>query len=134
MKLDSIRWIDLPCKPDVRGMLTIVGHDELPFPIARLFYVYKVPDGLERGGHAHRVTEQFVIPVAGSFILDLTDGSETRTFMMDNPGRGIYIPPLIWDRVYSFSPDAVCLVLASTPYSESDYIRNWPDYLEALVA
>ena len=133
MNLHRIRWIELPRKTDHRGSLTIVGHDEIPFSVARLFYVQGVPSGIERGGHAHRVTEQFVLPVSGSFKLDLTDGKTINQYTMDDSSRGIYVPPMVWDRLYDFSADAVCLVLASTQYAESDYIRNWEDYLGAMA-
>ena len=127
--LDAVRWIDLPVRADPRGTLTIVGHDEIPFSITRLFYVREVPPGIERGGHAHRVTEQFVLAMNGTFSLDLTNGHNKRSFRLDSPARGVYIPPMVWDRLYDFSSDAVCLVLASTQYAESDYIRDWNEYL-----
>ena len=128
--LDSVRWIDLTRKKDGRGSLTIVGHDEIPFSIARIFYVRGVPDGIERGGHAHHVTEQFVIAVSGCFTLELTDGQSKRSFELDSPDRGVYVPPMIWDRLHHFSRDAVCLVLASTQYAASDYIRDWSEFLQ----
>lgn len=133
MNLDLAHWIDLPVKADPRGELTIVGHDDIPFSVSRLFWVHRVskPE-TERGGHAHRVTEQFIVATAGSFSLDLTDGTNTRQFVLDDPNRGVYVPPMIWDRLYNFSQDAVCLVLASTQYTESDYIRHWRDYLAAV--
>jgi hypothetical protein len=124
-RLAGVRWIDLPREADARGTLVIVGHAAIPFSIARMFYVHGVPPGGERGGHAHRVTEQFVIAIAGAFSLDLTDGRETRSFRLDSPGRGVYIPPMVWDRLYDFGSGAVCLVLASTQYAEADYIRDW---------
>jgi len=127
--LEAVRWIDLPKRVDPRGTLTIVGHDDIPFSIARLFYVHGVPRGVERGGHAHHVTEQFIIAASGSFSLDLTDGRRTQSFHLDSPDRGVYIPPMIWDRLYDFSPGALCLVLASTQYAESDYIRDWNEFL-----
>lgn len=133
MNLHRIRWIELPLKTDHRGSLTIVGHDEIPFSVARLFYVHGVPPGVERGGHAHRVTEQFILPVSGSFMLDLTDGRAINRYTMDDSSRGIYVPPMVWDRLYDFSSDAVCLVLASTQYAESDYIRSWEDYLGVIA-
>ena len=129
MSLADARWVDLPVRTERRGALTIVGHDEIPFSIARLFYVRGVPAGVERGGHAHRVTRQFVIAVNGSFKLDLTDGAQTRSFNLESSARGVYIPPMIWDRLYEFSEDAVCLVLASTQYAEFDYVRDWNAYL-----
>jgi hypothetical protein len=129
MSLAGVRWIDLPVRADPRGALTFIGHGEIPFSIARLFYVRGVPAGTERGGHAHRVTEQFVIAMSGAFSLDLTDGADTKSFRLDSAARGVYIPPMTWDRLYDFSPDAVCLVLASTQYAESDYVRDWNSYL-----
>jgi WxcM-like, C-terminal len=129
--LDSARWVDLPTRTDLRGALTIVGHDDIPFSIARIFYVYDIPGGVERGGHAHHVTEQFVLAAAGEFSLDLTDGASRRSFRLESPGRGVYVPPMIWDRLYEFSAGAVCLVLASTQYAESDYVRDWEEFLRA---
>jgi WxcM-like, C-terminal len=129
--LGAVRWIDLPKRVDRRGTLTIVGHDDIPFSIARLFYVRGVPGGEERGGHAHHVTEQFVLAVSGAFSLDLTDGRETRSFRLESPDRGVYVPPMVWDRLYGFSEGAVCLVLASTQYAESDYIRDWDEFMRA---
>jgi WxcM-like, C-terminal len=132
--LNVVRWIDLPVRADPRGSLTIVGHDDIPFSIARLFYVRDVPAGIDRGGHAHRVTEQFVVAVNGTFSLDLTDGAQKRTFRLESPARGVYVPPMVWDRLYDFSAQAVCLVLASTQYAESDYIRDWNEYQRLSAA
>ena len=126
--LAAARWIDLAVRADPRGTLTIAGYDEIPFSIARLFYVRDVPSGTERGGHAHRVTEQFVVDVNGTLSFDLTDGRDNRSFHLDSPTRGVYIPPMLWDRFYDFSEHAVCLVLASTQYAESDYVRDWSEY------
>jgi len=127
--LQAVRWIELARRADQRGTLTIVGHDEIPFSIARIFYVHDIPEGIERGGHAHHVTEQLVIAISGTFTLELTDGKEKRSFRLESPDRGVYVPPMIWDRLHHFSRDAVCLVLASTQYAESDYIRDWNEYL-----
>lgn len=128
MSLAKVRWYQLPCKTDERGNLTIVENESMPFPTARFFYMHGMPAGVERGGHAHKVTEQFVIAMAGSFRLDLTDGGPVKSYELNSPDQGIYIPPMIWDRLYDFSPDAICLVVASTPYSESDYIRDWSEF------
>jgi hypothetical protein len=127
--LEAARWIDLPSRVDARGTLTIVDHDGIPFSIVRFFYVHDIPPGVERGGHAHHTTEQFVLAVAGSFALDLTDGKAKRSFRLESPARGVYIPPMVWDRLYEFSPGAVCLVVASTQYAESDYVRDWNEFL-----
>jgi dTDP-4-dehydrorhamnose 3,5-epimerase-like enzyme len=133
VSLAEVRWIDLPNKVDERGELTFMqGGQHIPFPIERVFYVYHVSDNAVRACHSHRATKQFVISIAGTFMLDLTDGYSTNSYEMNNPKRGIYVPPMIWDRLYNFSQDAVCLVLASTRYDESDYIRDWQIYLNAV--
>ncbi|MFC5489971.1 FdtA/QdtA family cupin domain-containing protein [Dokdonella soli] len=124
--------MELQNKLDPRGCLTIANQEEISFPVSRVFYVYAVPEDSERAVHAHRTTEQFVIAIHGSFSLDLTDGQKTRTYLMNEPTRGVYVPPMIWDRLYDFTPDAICLVFASTPYDESDYIRDWDSYLEVM--
>jgi dTDP-4-dehydrorhamnose 3,5-epimerase-like enzyme len=134
MSLAQVRWIDLPQRRDRRGVLTIIGHNEIPFSITRVFYVHEVPDGVERGGHAHHVTEQFVLALAGRFTLELTDGRDKRRFELDSPHRGVYIPPMIWDRLHDFSSRAVCVVLASTQYAESDYVRDWKEFLRLTQA
>ena len=134
MSLAEVRWIELPCKSDERGNLAIVEGSAMPFSIARFFYIYGITPGVERGGHAHRVTEQFIIAMTGSFRMDLTDGTQTQSYLLNSPSKGIYVPPMIWDRLYAFSPDATCLVVASTPYVESDYIRDWAEYRHATGA
>lgn len=128
MSLAEVRWIELPCKTDERGNLTVVENATMPFPMARFFYMHDMPTGVERGEHAHRATEQFIIAMVGSFSLDLTDGRQKLSYQLNNPSKGIYIPPMIWGRLHEFSSDAVCLVVASTPYSESDYVRDWVEF------
>jgi hypothetical protein len=126
--LAEVRWVQLPVKQDTRGEMVIIGGNAIPFSVARLFYVFGVGKGMERGGHAHRRTLQFVLATSGSFKMDLTDGFSSHTFVLDNPRKGIFIPVLVWDRLYDFSKDAVCMVLASTQYDESDYIRDWSQF------
>ena len=99
-----------------------------------MFYVSGVPAGTERGGHAHRVIEQFVIAISGSLSFELADGRDKRSFRLDSPARGVYIPPMLWDRFYDFSEHATCLVLASTQYAESDYIHDWNAYRRELAS
>jgi hypothetical protein len=126
--LDAVRWIDFPRRRDERGRLTFAGQDEIPFPIARIFYLRDVPPGMARGGHAHRLTEQVLIAIAGRFTLELTDGAATRSFQLRSPDRGLYVPAMIWDRLCDFAADSVALVLASTQYAEADYIRSWEEF------
>lgn len=129
--LEKVISIDLPSYPEPdRGTLTVIesGHS-IPFPIARIFYMYGLGDDCERGAHAHRESEQVFIAVSGSFTLSVTDGHQTKTFAMKEPNRAVYVPPMIWARVYDFSDDAVCLVLTDSPYEPADYIRDWDAFL-----
>lgn len=120
---------------DKRGHLTVLQFKQsLPFSIARIFYIYGTPKDTERGSHAHRETEQVLIAISGSFSLVVSDGRQTKTYELDNPAQGVYIPPMIWARMYNFSEGAICLVLASTPYDPPEYIRDWEEYLSAVRA
>lgn len=133
MSLSAVKLVPLPTRVDARGALAVVqGTLEIPFAIKRLFYTYNVGRETERGNHAHRETEQFVISIAGNFWLELSDGYESREYQLDSPDRGVYIPTLVWTKLHSFSPGSVYLVLANTLYSESDYIRDWQEYLSLV--
>lgn len=130
MTLAHVRWVELPNAVDERGVLTAIeGGADIPFEIRRLFYMYATPPAIERGGHAHRDTQQVVIPLAGSFDVELSDGHATRPFRLDQPHRGLYMPPMIWVRLYGFSDHAVCLVLADTHYDRAKSIRKLEDFL-----
>jgi dTDP-4-dehydrorhamnose 3,5-epimerase-like enzyme len=119
----------------LRGDLTVLQHRQnIPFPIARIFYIYGTPPGCARGAHAHYDTEQVLIAIAGSFSLDVTDSQESKTFAMTAASRGVYIPAMMWVEMRDFSPGAVCLVLASTAYDPADYIRDWDRYVAATRA
>jgi len=132
--LEKVGPIDLATYPEpARGTLTVVesGHS-IPFPIARLFYIYGLRGDCERGAHAHRESEQVFIAVSGSFLLSVTDVRQTKSYVMKEPSRAIYVPPMLWTRLYDFSEDAVCLVLTNSLYNPADYIRNWDEFV--LVA
>ena len=129
MSIAEVKWVELPNVDDDRGSLTsIEAGRQVPFEIRRVFYVYNVRG--ERGGHAHRSTRQLLIPVAGRFCVELADGRTSAKYAMNDPHRGLYVPALTWIRLSSFTPDAVCLVLADSLYGEVEYIRDW----EAFVA
>jgi len=116
-----------------RGNLAVIQSErDIPFPIVRIFYIYGSPRDCERGAHAHRQAEQVFIAVSGSFSLDATDAHDTKTYKMKEPNRALYVPPMIWARVYDFSSDAVCLVLTNTYYDAADYIRDWDEYMSAV--
>ena len=129
--LDDLRWIDLPSIRDDRGVLTAIesGRD-IPFDIRRIFYMHQV--SADRGGHAHRDTDQVIVAVAGRFRLELSDGRRAVTHTMDDPTRGLYTPRMLFIRLFELSRDAVCLVLASSHYDIGRSIRSWDEYLEVI--
>jgi dTDP-4-dehydrorhamnose 3,5-epimerase-like enzyme len=131
LKLSDVKWIDLPSNVDNRGVLTsIESAADIPFAIKRIFYMHHII--ADRGGHAHRDTDQVVIAISGCFKMDLSDGITTITFDLNDPTRGVYIPRMIFIRMYDFSQEAVCCVLASTHYDIKKSIRSWEDYKEAI--
>jgi dTDP-4-dehydrorhamnose 3,5-epimerase-like enzyme len=103
----------------------IEEHSQIPFEIKRVYYLYDVPSGATRGGHAHKTLEQMVIALSGSFDVVLDDGTDRRNFFLNRPHYGLYIPPGIWRELENFSSNSVALSLVSKPYDESDYIRNY---------
>jgi hypothetical protein len=130
--LDAVRWINLPSNVDQRGVLTSVeSRLDIPFEIKRIFYMHHIVT--DRGGHAHKDTHQVIVAAAGTFKVDLSDGTSSQTHVFDDPTRGLYTPPMVFIHLYDFSPGAVCLVLASTHYDMSKSIRSWEAYLEAIA-
>lgn len=129
--LDSaIQLINLEKIQDARGNLTFIeGSKHIPFDIERVYYLYDVPSGESRAGHAHYKLEQLIIAVAGSFDLLLDNGYEKRTISCNRPFQGVLMRSLVWRELSNFSSGAVCLVLASMRYEESDYIRNYQKFL-----
>ena len=128
--LDSCRIIDLPKVTDSRGNLTFVeGGHHIPFDIKRAYYLYDVPGGAERGGHAHKGLHQLIIAISGAFDIVLDDGDEKKRFHLNRSYFGLYVTPMIWREMDNFSSGAVCLVLASNLYDENDYYRDYSEYL-----
>lgn len=126
------RVVDLPRITDPRGNLTAIeGGSEVPFDIARVYYLYDVPGGESRGGHAHRELEQLIVAASGSFDVVVDDGTETARFHLNRSYHGLYLPRLTWRELGNFSSGSVCLVLASQPYSEDDYYRDYGDFAAA---
>jgi hypothetical protein len=130
--------IDIPSHADDRGTLTALeaGSDpsadvpfDVPFDIKRIFLVHRVKPPYERGEHAHPDTEQILMCVAGTMRVDLFNGVESRTFALDDPCRGLYVPEMIWTRLYDFTPDAVCMAAASTHYVPAKVIRDRDTYI-----
>lgn len=130
MKISDITWINLRSVCDDRGCLTAIeGGKMIPFEVKRVFYMHNVVQGADRGGHAHRDTDQFAVAVHGSLKIIISDGLDSCTVILDNPGWGITLPRLTWTSLVDFSDGAVCMVLASTHYDRSKSIRTWSEYL-----
>lgn len=116
---------------DRKGNISVIANSNtIPFDIKRAYYLYDVPGGESRGGHAHRELSQLIIAASGSFTVTLDDGNVKRTFVLNRPYQGLYVVPGIWRTLDDFSSGAVCLVLASHGYDEGDYIRNYNDFIE----
>lgn len=129
------RIIELPKVSDPRGNLTFIqSGGPVPFGVRRVYYLYDVPGGESRGGHAHLALEQLIIAVSGSFDVVLDRGAEKHRFALRRADQGLYVPPMYWRELENFSSGAVCLVLASEPYNESDYYRDYSSYLDALAS
>jgi len=121
--------VPLPCFHDHRGSLTVVEQQiAVPFLIERAFWIFGVPSGRGRGGHAHRKYTQLLVAVSGSFTVILDDGENSRSYHLDNPAEGLLVPPGVWNILENFSEGAVCLVLVSGPYEETEYIREYDDF------
>lgn len=128
--LDNCRIIDLPKITDARGNLTFVeGGNHIPFDIARVYYLYDVPGGAERGGHAHKELRQMIIAMSGSFDVVLDDGTEKKRFHLNRSYQGLIVTPMIWRELDNFSSGSVCMVLASNRYDEADYYRDYGAYI-----
>lgn len=130
MSLDKCRLIDLPKISDPRGNLSFIeGGQHIPFNIKRVYYLYDVPGGSDRGSHAHKNLHQFIVAMSGSFDVVLDDGKEKKRFHMNRSYNGLYICPMMWRDLDNFSSGAVCMVLASEHYDETDYIRDYSQFV-----
>lgn len=122
--------IHLPQIGDRNGHITAVNNNsEIPFAVKRVFYLYDIPGGDSRGAHAHKTCHQFVVATSGAFEILLDDGKVKRQVMLNRPSHGLHIPPGIWASEINFSSGAICLVLASHNFDETDYIRDYQEYL-----
>jgi dTDP-4-dehydrorhamnose 3,5-epimerase-like enzyme len=134
LSLSDCKIIDLPKISDSRGSLTYIeGSNHIPFDLQRVYYLYDLPEGAQRGGHAHKELQQLIIAISGSFDVILDDGSNSKTFHLNCAYQGLYVCPMIWRELNNFSANSVCMVLASRIYEESDYYREHRDFLDALV-
>ncbi len=132
MALNDCRIIDLPKISEPRGNLTFIeGGHQIPFDIKRVYYLYDVPGGAERGAHGHRALQQFIVAMSGSFDVILDDGFDKKTIHMNRSYYGLYVAPMMWRDITNVSSGAVLMVLASEFYDESDYFRDYSKFLAA---
>ncbi len=130
MSVDLCQMVDLPKIHDPRGNLTFIESGaHVPFAIERVYYLYDVPGGSERGGHAHKQLQQFIVAMSGSFDVVLDDGKDKKRVHLNRSYNGLYVCPMIWRELDNFSSGAVCMVLASTKYEESDYLRDYSEFM-----
>ncbi len=129
--ITSCRIIELPKIYDIRGNLTFIeGGAHIPFDIKRVYYLYDVPGGAERGGHAHKELQQLIVAMSGSFDVVLDDGQEKKRFHLNRSYNGLYVCPMIWRELDNFSSGSVCMVLASSKYGEDDYYRDYDEFID----
>lgn len=132
MALNDCRIFDLPKITDPRGNLTFIeGGRHIPFDIERVYYLYDVPGGAERGGHAHKGLHQLIVAMSGSFDVVLDDGKERKRYHLNRSYHGLYVCPMIWRELDNFSSGSVCMVLASNRYDEDDYYRDYNEFIGA---
>lgn len=135
MTINRCKIINLPKISDPRGNLSFIeGGKHIPFDIARVYYLYDVPGGSDRGSHAHKNLHQFIVAMSGSFDVILDDGHEKKCFHMNRSYNGLYVCPMMWRELDNFSSGAVCMVLASEYYDETDYIRGYEQFLSLVNA
>jgi len=134
MKHLNTALIDFPKITDPRGNLTVAqAHRDVPFAVKRAYWVYDVPAGECRGGHAHKLCKEVLIALSGSFHVTVDNGEEQKTVLLNHPYQGLLIDTDVWRTLDDFSSGAVCLVLASEPFDEDDYIREYDDFLRYLA-
>lgn len=125
----NIELISLPKIEERRGNLSVIEGNTIPFEMKRVYYLYDVPSGAERGGHAHKQLKQFLVSLSGSFDVVLNDGTEERIITLNKPNEGLLINPGIWREIRNFSSGSVCLAVVSEMYIEEDYIRDFDEFL-----
>lgn len=127
----GVKLIHIPKAHDVRGNLAVIEGDCIPFEIKRVYYLFDVPSDAYRGGHAHKEQHSLILALSGSFDVIVDDGNKRERIMLNKPNIGLYIPTGVWREIENFSSGAVCLVLASTEYDESEYIRDYNNFLSS---
>ena len=130
MSLNKVKIIQLPKIPDDRGNLTFIeGENHIPFKIKRAYWIYDVPGGQKRGGHAYKKLHEFIVALSGSFDVILHDGKEEKKFSLNRSYYGLYVPKLIWRKLENFSSNSLALIVASKVFNETEYIRDFDQFL-----
>ncbi len=133
MALNDCKLVDLPKISDPHGNLSFIeAGKDIPFDIKRVYYLYDVPGGSDRGSHAHKNLHQFIVAMSGSFDVLLDDGKKKKRFHLNRSYNGLYVCPMMWRYLDNFSSGAVCMVLASSHYDEADYIRDYSDFISLI--
>ncbi len=133
--MNNFKLIDLPKILDERGNLSFIEFPKhLPFELKRVYWIYDVPGGEKRGGHAYKELHEVIIAISGSFDISLDNGSEIKKISLNRSYQGVYVPNNIWRSLDNFSTNSLCLILASDSFSEHDYIRNYEDFQKFLIA
>ncbi len=131
MKIEDCKIIQLSKVQATSGNITSLNNSiDAPFDVKRIFYIYDIPSGEDRGEHAHKECHQLLVAITGAFEVEVFDGNQKLRFLLNQPDRGLHIPPGIWASEVNFSGGGICLVLASHEYDEADYIRDYQEYLE----
>lgn len=134
MEFNKSQLINLPKILDKRGNLSIIEEEKnIPFSIARVFWIYDVPGGEERGGHAYRENQELIVALSGSFDVVLNDGATEKIFSLNRSYNGLYIPAMIWRKMENFSTNSLALIVSSTEYNEKDYIRDYDEFLKMKI-
>ena len=135
MRIDQARMVSLPHISRPEGSITPVeGGETVPFEIRRVYYLYDIVGGASRGGHAHKELQQLIVAAMGGFTVVLDDGERRREFPLRRSYEGLYVPPMMWREIEDFTSGGVCVVLASLPYDEADYIRDYDEFVAATRA
>jgi UDP-2-acetamido-3-amino-2,3-dideoxy-glucuronate N-acetyltransferase len=133
--IDSVKVVQLPTFEDERGVLSVVnGSTEIPFNISRVFFTYASPLGTVRGDHAHKMCYQFLVCINKEIEVEVTDSKVKKIFTLNSPRFGLLVPPLLWTRQKHLSDHSVGLVMASEPYSEEEYIRDYSEFLRIAAS
>jgi len=131
--IENCSFLELPKIHNRAGNITVLENNtSLPFEVKRVFYLYDIPGGEARGGHAHKELFQFIVAASGSFNVLLDDGTDKKDFFLNHPTQGLLVVPGIWAEIRGFSSGAICLVLASMAYSEEDYIRDYSEFINYI--